>query len=576
MAILKTTETVSTSDGNPSGDITVDTVNKNYQHHTVIVALPYQNQPVQCYSRAPYNSLRTRTRSEDGEAEIDAALTLLDLANGISCMMKHCVNPYKRNHEVNPKPGIEELTSLLFGSKGDFDKKVKHENSKFPYLEDFPAEKKKKRKIRGKFPFQKSSSPFQRVRLNVGFDDFRCRHHNMINEPTLEKQRLQEVQGVSFDGLKTDQLFSSKKIVTLITPTFHTGFQFSIIHLLSATRVAMVTPREVQKVDRDSFILKEEKNLHSLTVDEIVQRVRSNPFDPSILKTQEPLYDLVRGVLKIFSSKTAPLVSKTWKPLALYEKSSKTWQWIGPTSLSSSSSNMMSSEAWNLPNRMLVRLVDSFAKWLKNRQEALEQIGRLPSPPGTLTKPTNVDENERFRILRAQRSISTINPSSGEIRTYFHKEEALRYSIPERAFSYTAIDGQKSTVAPLRRCSGKPSSKARDHFMLKPDRPAYVTVLCLVRDAAARLPSSIGTRADICTLVRDSQYITEDISDVQINQVVSKALDRLHYEIDPCVHFNVDRRAWIYLHRDRREEDFESDGTSSTKKQRRSKENASQ
>lgn len=107
--------------------------------------------------------------------------------------------------------------------------------------------------------------------------------------------------------------------------------------------------------------------------------------------------------------------------------------------------------------------------------------------------------------------------------------------------------------------------------MLKKDRPAHVTILCLVRDAAARLPGSTGTRADVCSLIRDSQYIVEEVSDAQVNQVVSGALDRLHYERDPCVQFDNEKKLWVYLHRDREEEDFEDDGTSSTKKWKRQK-----
>ncbi|XP_043700770.1 uncharacterized protein LOC122651451 [Telopea speciosissima] len=392
-----------------------------------------------------------------------------------------------------------------------------------------------------------------------------------------------------------------KKPFTLITPTVHTGFSFSIIHLLSAVRMAMITrnaedsseldnhlsrtdgrrksnneeqsrKHERTNVDTNNSELVVQKTLPSLTVQEIVNRVRSNPGDPCILETQEPLQDLVRGVLKVFSSKTAPLGAKGWKPLVCYEKSTKSWSWIGPHTDSSSdleaAEEETSSEAWALPHKMLVKLVDSFANWLKSGQETLQQIGSLPAPPVTLMQP-NLDEKERFRDLRAQKSLTTISPSSEEVRAYFRKEELLRYSVPDRAFSYTAADGRKSIVAPLRRCGGKPTSKARDHFMLKPDRPPHVTILCLVRDAAARLPGSIGTRADVCTLIRDSQYIVENVSDAQINQVVSGALDRLHYERDPCVQFDGDRKLWVYLHREREEEDFEDDGTSSTKKWKR-------
>ncbi|KAM6597887.1 hypothetical protein CsatA_008411 [Cannabis sativa] len=395
-----------------------------------------------------------------------------------------------------------------------------------------------------------------------------------------------------------------KKAFTLITPTVLTGFSFSIIHLLSAVRLAMITPLpedtlEVGKsveeqnkkddgvngvhsrenVDANNTEQAGEVNVPSLTVQEIVNRVRSNPGDPCILETQEPLQDLVRGVLKIFSSKTAPLGAKGWKTLAVYEKSTKSWSWLGPVSHSSSDhetiEEVTSPEAWSLPHKMLVKLVDSFANWLKSGQETLQQIGSLPAPPLSLMQ-LNLDEKERFRDLRAQKSLNTISPSTEEVRAYFRKEEILRYSIPDRAFSYTAADGKKSIVAPLRRCGGKPTSKARDHFMLKRDRPPHVTILCLVRDAASRLPGSIGTRADVCTLIRDSQYIVEDVSDSQVNQVVSGALDRLHYERDPCVQFDGERKLWVYLHREREEEDFEDDGTSSTKKWKRQKKDAAE
>ncbi|OVA09962.1 2S globulin [Macleaya cordata] len=395
-------------------------------------------------------------------------------------------------------------------------------------------------------------------------------------------------------------IIPAKKPFTSITPTVHADFSFSIIHLLSAVRMAMITPlsdddsqfcklhekREREKPKREGVNggaplnhnkntdvdVSEHmgmKNVPSLTVQQIVIRVRSNPGDPCILETQEPLQDLVRGVLKIFTSKTAPLGAKGWKALAICEKSTKSWSWIGPISSSSLADPVTvevetSSAAWGIPHKMLVKLVDSFANWLKSGQEILQEIGSLPAPPLTLMQPI-LDEKERFKDLRAQKSLTTISPSSEEVRTYFRREEVLRYLVPDRAFSYTAVDGRKSTVAPIRRCGGKPTSKARDHFILKDDRPPHVTILCLARDAAARLPGSIGTRADVCTLIRDSQYIVEDVADAQVNLVVKGALDRLHYELDPCVQFDGDRKLWVYLHRDREEEDFDDDGTSSTK-----------
>ncbi|CAI9106766.1 OLC1v1005985C1 [Oldenlandia corymbosa var. corymbosa] len=192
------------------------------------------------------------------------------------------------------------------------------------------------------------------------------------------------------------------------------------------------------------------------------------------------------------------------------------------------------------------------------------RIGRLPPPPLQLMQPAR--DLKRFNGAKNLKiSVSTINPISEEVRDYFRKEEALRYTIPEHPFAYTALDGRKASVAPFRRRSGKPSRKARDHFILKSDRPPCFTVLSLVRDAVARLPDDVGTRADVCILVRDSGYIIDGVFDDQVEQVVSGALDRLHYERDACVYFDGNHRLWIYSHGSREEEDFEDDGTSSKK-----------
>ncbi|PKA46271.1 hypothetical protein AXF42_Ash020022 [Apostasia shenzhenica] len=415
--------------------------------------------------------------------------------------------------------------------------------------------------------------------------------HLEISEPIIAEKGVVELEV---------NLMAQKKPFSLIVPTIHTGFSFSIIHLLSAVRIALVTPHVVDAEEIGNSLEKEDgrmqvanglllnhfqgsvkasileqvgqSSLPFLGIQDIVNRVRLSPGDPCILETQEPLHDLVRGVLKLFSSRTAPLGAKGWKALVSYQKSNRTWSWVGPLSSSSSDNDnaeeATSSETWGLPHKMLTKLVDAFANWLKSSEETLQQIGSLLPPPAIFPA---LDEKERFRDLKAQKSLNTIRPSSEEVRVYFRKEELLRYSIPDRAFQYTAVDGRKSTVAPLRRSCGKTTSKPRDHFMLKPNRPPHVTILCLVRDAASRLPGNIGTRADVCTLIRDSQYIVDDVSDTQVNQVVSGALDRLHYEQDPCVQFDGDRKLWVYLHREREDEDFEDDGTSSTKKWKRQK-----
>lgn len=100
-------------------------------------------------------------------------------------------------------------------------------------------------------------------------------------------------------------------------------------------------------------------------------------------------------------------------------------------------------------------------------------------------------------------------------------------------------------------------TKARGHSMLSADRPNFVTILTLVRDATARLPNGEGTRADICELLKSSQYIAQGASETVLQSVVSGALDRMHTEYDPCVKYDTKRKIWIYLHRNRTESEFE-------------------
>ncbi|KAM4651392.1 nuclear factor related to kappa-B-binding protein isoform 2-T2 [Discoglossus pictus] len=151
-----------------------------------------------------------------------------------------------------------------------------------------------------------------------------------------------------------------------------------------------------------------------------------------------------------------------------------------------------------------------------------------------------------------------VRPSSGDEKRVFQEQERHRYSQPHKAFTFR-MHGFESVVGPVKGVFDKETSlnKAREHSLLRSDRPAYVTILSLVRDAAARLPNGEGTRAEICELLKDSQFLAPDVTSAQVNTVVSGALDRLHYEKDPCVKYDIGRKLWIYLHRDRSEEEFE-------------------
>ncbi|XP_031428097.1 nuclear factor related to kappa-B-binding protein isoform X2 [Clupea harengus] len=151
-----------------------------------------------------------------------------------------------------------------------------------------------------------------------------------------------------------------------------------------------------------------------------------------------------------------------------------------------------------------------------------------------------------------------VRPSTGEERLIFQEQEQQRYDQPHKAFTYS-MHGFESVVGPVKGVFDKETSlnKAREHSLLRSARPAYVTILSLVRDAAARLPNGEGTRAEICELLKDSQFLAPDVTSAQVNTVVSGALDRLHYEKDPCVKYDIGRKLWIYLHRDRSQEEFE-------------------
>uniref|UniRef100_A0A182PVA1 Nuclear factor related to kappa-B-binding protein second winged helix domain-containing protein n=1 Tax=Anopheles epiroticus TaxID=199890 RepID=A0A182PVA1_9DIPT len=144
-----------------------------------------------------------------------------------------------------------------------------------------------------------------------------------------------------------------------------------------------------------------------------------------------------------------------------------------------------------------------------------------------------------------------------EIRS-FREQEKRRYENPHMAFTYKQ-HSYDSVVGPVKGIYTQAPgiSKARGHSMLVANRPNFVTILTLVRDATARLPNGEGTRADICELLKSSQYISPTATDQILQTIVSGALDRMHTEHDPCVKYDAKRKIWIYLHRNRTEQEFE-------------------
>ena len=148
----------------------------------------------------------------------------------------------------------------------------------------------------------------------------------------------------------------------------------------------------------------------------------------------------------------------------------------------------------------------------------------------------------------------TVRPSSLEERQEFQSQERARYSQPAQHFQWTHPAGYTTLVGPVKGLGAGRHTK--QHAMLVPDRPAGVTILTLVRDAVSRLPNGEGTRTDIIELLKDSQYLVNELDNNSLTTTVSGALDRLQNEPDASVRFDSNKKIWTYLHRDRTASDF--------------------
>lgn len=56
---------------------------------------------------------------------------------------------------------------------------------------------------------------------------------------------------------------------------------------------------------------------------------------------------------------------------------------------------------------------------------------------------------------------------------------------------------------------------------------SFLLLLVTVRDAAARLPNGEGTRAEICELLKDSQFLAPDVTSTQVGLGPSQVKDCL-------------------------------------------------
>ncbi|KAL8581008.1 hypothetical protein ACOMHN_048042 [Nucella lapillus] len=265
------------------------------------------------------------------------------------------------------------------------------------------------------------------------------------------------------------------------------------------------------------------------TTAKVEERVREWQESPAIslnswVHTQNWV-DLVISALKFLSGDVLGLSVENFVPFLDYKERAQQWKWIG---------------AGRDSNQQLSPL---FRHWLKHKNSMpVDSLSSSQgSPPPVRTKTSFV-----------------VRPTTPAEKALYREQERRRFDNPHRAFTYH-LHGYDSVVGPVKGVYNKENAitKAREHTLLISDRPAYVTILTLVRDAAARLPNGEGTRGDICELLKDSQFLSPGVTDTQINTVVSGALDRLHSEKDPCVKYDVNSKLWIYLHRSRTEEEFE-------------------
>ncbi|XP_030010505.1 nuclear factor related to kappa-B-binding protein isoform X2 [Sphaeramia orbicularis] len=239
--------------------------------------------------------------------------------------------------------------------------------------------------------------------------------------------------------------------------------------------------------------------------------------------------DLVLQALQFLAGETKDgrmALPSGFSPFVEFSDESQQWRWIGPTQDTEKDLSALC-QLW----------IDSKDLVVKTENEELVEM----------TSPTPRVSTDYV-----------VRPSTGDERQVFQIQEQQRYNQPHKAFTFR-MHGFESVVGPVKGVFDKEMSlnKAREHTLLRSDRPPYVTILSLVRDAAARLPNGEGTRAEICELLKDSQFLAPEVTSAQVNTVVSGALDRLHYEKDPCVKYDIGRKLWIYLHRNRSQEEFE-------------------
>ncbi|XP_050677397.1 nuclear factor related to kappa-B-binding protein isoform X2 [Leptidea sinapis] len=139
-------------------------------------------------------------------------------------------------------------------------------------------------------------------------------------------------------------------------------------------------------------------------------------------------------------------------------------------------------------------------------------------------------------------------PTNSEIAE-FRSQERKRFASASKPFTYVQY-GYRAVVGPAG------AARAAAGLLVSCPRPRAVSLAALLRDAVARLPNGEGTQRDILTLLKMSQWIVPN-NDQTLTAAVSSALDRLAaVKRDPIVKYEHRTATWIFLHRNRSEEDW--------------------
>ncbi|CAH2041402.1 unnamed protein product, partial [Iphiclides podalirius] len=192
-------------------------------------------------------------------------------------------------------------------------------------------------------------------------------------------------------------------------------------------------------------------------------------------------------------------------------------------------------------------------QWIGAGRDCDAILGRLcerwlravsPQPSSTEAPPPSASRWPTSWTVRA--------PTPAEIAD-FRAQERRRFASATKPFTYVQ-HGYRAAVGPIARsgvgCGGATGA------LVCAQRPRSATFGALLRDALARLPNGEGTRADIVTLLKMSQWIAP-CTDQALSSAITAALEKLlTVKRDPIVKYDQRTAVWTYLHRHRSEEDW--------------------